>query len=92
MDGWMSDADSEHSYSLLHEKLSVEEFIRLRRPVNYIHLSNVEVARGYTVYACIAKVAEMRLQGIRGITNIKRVQKCRVVFTSMFYRLPHVLR
>ncbi|KAF8380929.1 hypothetical protein PRIPAC_70071 [Pristionchus pacificus] len=38
----------------------------LKRPINYIDLSNEEVRWGYLMYYCIAKVEEMKIQNVKG--------------------------
>ncbi|GMT20043.1 hypothetical protein PFISCL1PPCAC_11340 [Pristionchus fissidentatus] len=38
----------------------------LKRPINYIDLSNEEVRWGYLMYYCLAKVEEMKIQNVKG--------------------------
>ncbi|GMR43418.1 hypothetical protein PMAYCL1PPCAC_13613 [Pristionchus mayeri] len=38
----------------------------LKRPINYIDLSNEEVRKGYLMYYCLAKVEEMKIQNVKG--------------------------
>ncbi|GMT07657.1 hypothetical protein PENTCL1PPCAC_29831, partial [Pristionchus entomophagus] len=38
----------------------------LKRPINYIDLSNEEVRIGYLMYYCLAKVEEMKIQNVKG--------------------------
>ncbi|KAF8358778.1 hypothetical protein PRIPAC_93773 [Pristionchus pacificus] len=38
----------------------------LKRPFNYIHLSNEEVRWDYLMYYCLAKVEEMKIQNVKG--------------------------
>ncbi|GMR62779.1 hypothetical protein PMAYCL1PPCAC_32974, partial [Pristionchus mayeri] len=38
----------------------------LKRPINYIDLSNEEVRQGFLMYYCLAKVEEMKLQNVKG--------------------------
>ncbi|GMS96854.1 hypothetical protein PENTCL1PPCAC_19029, partial [Pristionchus entomophagus] len=38
----------------------------LKRPINYIDLSNEEVSKGEFIYYCLAKVEEMKIQNVKG--------------------------
>ncbi|GMR43419.1 hypothetical protein PMAYCL1PPCAC_13614, partial [Pristionchus mayeri] len=43
-----------------------QTYPNLKRPINYIDLSNEEVRWGYLMYYCIAKVEELKIQNVKG--------------------------
>ncbi|VDD85546.1 unnamed protein product, partial [Enterobius vermicularis] len=64
---------AKHSKSRLkeYEQIAYENFPRLRPKVNYIHVAESQMVKGYFGFYCATKAIELRLQNVKG--NVCRI-------------------